>query len=73
MNDVIPGKRHMSAVETIQAMYDAARAGDFDGFFAHLGDDIVLEEPDFLPYGGTYQGIARSRWSGARSPRAHDR
>lgn len=46
------------AAEVVRAMYAAALAGDFDGFFDRISDDLVLEEPAFLPYGGTFHGHA---------------
>jgi uncharacterized protein len=39
-------------------MYDAAVQGDFASVLACLADDIVVNEPGFLPYGGTYHGPA---------------
>ena len=42
---------------TIAAMYAAAQQGDLQGFFAAMAPDVVVVEPSFLPYGGTYRGI----------------
>ena len=39
-------------------MYDAAVHGDFAGVLACLANDLVVNEPAFLPYGGTYRGPA---------------
>jgi uncharacterized protein len=38
-------------------LYDAAVAGDFEAVLACLDPDVVVHEPHFLPYGGTYNGI----------------
>jgi len=38
-------------------MYDAAKRGDLDAFVAALAPDVVVVEPSFLPYGGTYRGV----------------
>ena len=40
----------------MQAIYDAVSAGDLDGVFNRLADDVVIREPEFLPYGGEYRG-----------------
>jgi len=42
-------------------MYAAAKAGDVDGFFSALSPEVVIKEPNFLPYGGTYRGINEFR------------
>lgn len=39
-----------------QAMYAAATAGDFAGALNCMDDDIVVIEPPYLPFGGTYRG-----------------
>lgn len=39
-----------------QALYDAAIAADMEKILSFLSDDLVIEEPDFLPYAGTYKG-----------------
>jgi ketosteroid isomerase-like protein len=38
-------------------MYDAAKRGDLDTFVAALSPDVVVIEPAFLAYGGTYRGV----------------
>lgn len=43
--------------DAVAAMYDAANRGDMDGFLGALSPDVVVFEPAFLPYGGTYRGI----------------
>jgi ketosteroid isomerase-like protein len=41
----------------MQRLYDAAVAGEYDTVLACLHPDLVVHEPHFLPYGGTYRGI----------------
>jgi uncharacterized protein len=41
----------------VEDMYAAGSAGDFEGFFARVSTHVVVKEPAFLPYGGTYRGI----------------
>jgi uncharacterized protein len=41
----------------VTSMYDAAKRGDLDTFVAALSPDVVVIEPAFLPYGGTYRGV----------------
>lgn len=41
-----------------EAMYGAAKSGDAPTFFSFISPDVVVEEPGFLPYGGTYHDIA---------------
>lgn len=38
------------------AFYDAALRGDMAALTSYLADDVVVSEPDFLPYGGDYVG-----------------
>jgi ketosteroid isomerase-like protein len=40
-----------------EVMYGAAKVGDLETFFSFISPDVVVEEPGFLPYGGTYYGI----------------
>jgi ketosteroid isomerase-like protein len=42
--------------QIIDAMYRAGMAGDLDGMFAYINDDVVIDEPAFLPYTGIYRG-----------------
>ena len=42
-------------------MYAAAKAGDVAGFFSALSPEVVIKEPAFLPYAGTYRGIDEFR------------
>jgi ketosteroid isomerase-like protein len=41
----------------MERMYDAAVAGEFEEVLACLDPELVVNEPHFLPYGGTYRGI----------------
>ncbi|MBA3741455.1 nuclear transport factor 2 family protein [Sporichthya sp.] len=38
------------------SMYDAVGQGDFATVLGLLAEDILVTEPSFLPYGGTYKG-----------------
>ena len=40
----------------IQAMYDAGRRGDVETLASFIADDVVVDEPRFLPYGKIYKG-----------------
>jgi ketosteroid isomerase-like protein len=40
----------------IQALYDAGARGDVPELLSYLADDIVVHEPEYLPYGGRYVG-----------------
>lgn len=47
--------------EVVSAVYDAGARGDVKAFLSLMADDLTVEEPWFLPYGGTYhspQGLA---------------
>ena len=46
----------MNAKEVVQGMYAAAARGDIEAFVGAASEDLVLEEPAFLPFGGTYHG-----------------
>jgi ketosteroid isomerase-like protein len=43
--------------QTILDAYTAMSSGDIKGFMALLDRDIVVREPDSLPYGGVYRGV----------------
>src|SRR5262245_49756711 len=45
-----------ASIEVVQRLYDAAVGGDMDTVLDSLTEDFVLEEPQFLPYGGVYEG-----------------
>jgi len=42
----------------VTQMYTAATAGDMAALGEILSPDLVVREPDFLPYGGTHRGLA---------------
>lgn len=48
----------MGTREIVEAMYEALSVGDWKGFTGMLGDEVVLSEPPFLPYGGIYRGAS---------------
>jgi ketosteroid isomerase-like protein len=37
-------------------MYESAAKADYDDVFACLSEDLVVNEPPFLPYGDIYRG-----------------
>jgi hypothetical protein len=37
-------------------VYEAGSRGDLPGLLSLMADDLVVEEPGFLPYGGKYHG-----------------
>jgi ketosteroid isomerase-like protein len=47
-------ERNRAAAEV---MYAAVKCGDVATFFSFVSPDVVVEEPEFLQYGGTYNGI----------------
>jgi ketosteroid isomerase-like protein len=49
----------VSTRATIEAFYAAGAALDMAAFFGLLDEDVVVLEPDCLPYGGTYRGVAQ--------------
>ncbi|MHB8690515.1 MAG: nuclear transport factor 2 family protein [Solirubrobacteraceae bacterium] len=48
--------RATSSATIVRDMYQSAIDGDFEKFLSYVEDDFELEEPPFLPYGGTYNG-----------------
>jgi uncharacterized protein len=40
----------------VEALYHCGKNGDLDGVFALLDENVVVHEPSFLPYGGSYKG-----------------
>jgi len=42
---------------TIERMYAAAQAGDLAAVSEVMHEQVVVHEPPFLPYGGTYTGL----------------
>jgi ketosteroid isomerase-like protein len=45
-----------SSRDLMTRMYDSAAKADYDDVFACLSEDLVVNEPPFLPYGDTYRG-----------------
>ena len=41
----------------VQDAYDGMRGGDVQAFLGALDDEIVVHEPDCLPYGGVTRGL----------------
>jgi ketosteroid isomerase-like protein len=46
----------MTDIETVQAVYAAMHARDFDALFVLLDPEIVLTQDDRLPWGGRFEG-----------------
>lgn len=46
----------MNTRQTVEAMYRALATNDMPGFLDKLASDVVISEPAFLSYGGTYTG-----------------
>jgi hypothetical protein len=42
----------------VEGMYAAGARGDFQGVMACMDENVEVIEPPYLPYGGTYKGIA---------------
>jgi ketosteroid isomerase-like protein len=51
----------MDEVETVRAAYDAFERGDREGALAAVADDVVWEQAQGLPHGGTYHGLDEVR------------
>lgn len=43
--------------------YRLAMAGDWDGFYRDFDPNVNLIEPESLPYGGNYHGIANTKFA----------
>ncbi len=41
----------------VEEMYAAGARNDFEGVMKCMDKDVVVIEPPYLPYGGTYKGI----------------
>jgi uncharacterized protein len=41
----------------VHKLYEDASQQNFEAFLAALSPDVVVKEPGFLPYGGTYRGL----------------
>jgi ketosteroid isomerase-like protein len=48
-------------LEGVRASYDAFERGDLDGALRLFVDDVVWEQAQGLPHGGTYVGMAEVR------------
>jgi uncharacterized protein len=44
------------AVATVRRMEDLSQAGDLEGAIALMHPDVVIHEPESMPYGGTHHG-----------------
>lgn len=42
--------------KTVAAFYAAGVGGDVDTMLSYLSDDLVVREPEYLPYGGIHRG-----------------
>ena len=40
----------------VEQLYAAGAAGDVEGVLSSLAEDVVVNEPSYLPWGGTYTG-----------------
>lgn len=40
----------------VEALYDAGIKGDIEALMGFLADDVVVDEPLYLPYGKVYRG-----------------
>jgi hypothetical protein len=47
----------MPAAQVVGEMYRANLEGRFEDALSYVADDIRVEEPPFLPFGGTYEGL----------------
>jgi ketosteroid isomerase-like protein len=46
----------ITSAAIVRGMYQSAIDGDIATFLGYVEEDFELEEPPFLPYGGTYRG-----------------
>ena len=53
----------MSSITPVRDAYDCFARGDLDGVVSALHPDIVWEQAQGLPHGGTYHGVAAVRAS----------
>lgn len=42
--------------EVVRRLYDALSKGDVPGVLANLDPEVIVDEPNQLPYGGVHQG-----------------
>ncbi|MFJ3899810.1 nuclear transport factor 2 family protein [Streptomyces sp. NPDC090083] len=45
-----------SSADVVRGLYDALRTGDVPGVLAKLAPEVIVDEPNQLPYGGVHQG-----------------
>lgn len=45
-----------SSADVVRGLYDALSKGDVPGVLAGLAPDVIVDEPNQLPYGGVHQG-----------------
>jgi ketosteroid isomerase-like protein len=51
----------VSGVEIVRRSYEAFARDDLDGVVADMADDILWEQAQGLPHGGTYHGLDEVR------------
>jgi ketosteroid isomerase-like protein len=51
----------VSSVEIVRRSYDAFARGDLDGVLGDMHPEIVWEQAQGLPHGGTYRGLQEVR------------
>jgi SnoaL-like domain len=61
-------ERHYQNLATKQKLVDSLFVNDWDAFAETVTDDVKLIEPDALPFGGTYVGIAGFKEAWAKIP-----
>lgn len=55
MTDRIAGATQ-TPVEVVRGLYEALAKGDVPGVLTHLDPEVVVDEPNQLPYGGVHRG-----------------
>ncbi|MFD9433125.1 nuclear transport factor 2 family protein [Streptomyces sp. NPDC060002] len=45
-----------SPADVVRGLYDALSKGDVPGVLAKLAPEVIVDEPNQLPYGGVHQG-----------------
>ncbi|MDQ0777754.1 ketosteroid isomerase-like protein [Streptomyces aurantiacus] len=45
-----------SPADVVRGLYDALGKGDVPGVLARLAPEVIVDEPNQLPYGGVHQG-----------------
>ncbi|MFG3097935.1 nuclear transport factor 2 family protein [Streptomyces sp. NPDC048202] len=48
--------RTESPADVVRALYDALSRGDVPGVLARVAPDVIVDEPNRLPYGGVHRG-----------------